>query len=114
MLQYPGIDPVAFSIGSFSVHWYGIMYLFAFASAWGIGMYRARRPGAIINQQQVENLITYGAFGVILGGRVGFVFFYGFDRSARTARYVGAVGRAVRPINDAVHERNHGVVSQCI
>lgn len=80
MLQYPDIDPVAFSIGSFSVHWYGIMYLFAFASAWGIGMYRARRPGAIINPQQVENLITYGAFGVILGGRVGFVFFYGFDQ----------------------------------
>lgn len=80
MLHYPDIDPVAFSLGPLSVHWYGIMYLCAFASAWALAVYRARRPGALITETQVENLITYGAFGVILGGRVGFVFFYGFDQ----------------------------------
>lgn len=79
MMTYPNIDPVAFSIGSFQVHWYGIMYLFAFASAWLLGMYRAGKPGAIINRVQVENLITWAAFGVILGGRVGYVFFYHLD-----------------------------------
>jgi phosphatidylglycerol:prolipoprotein diacylglycerol transferase len=79
MLQYPDIDPVAFSLGSFKVHWYGIMYLFAFVSAWLVAMYRAKQPGALINKAQVENLITYGAFGVILGGRFGYVVFYNFD-----------------------------------
>ncbi len=79
MLQYPDIDPIAFSIGSFSVHWYGIMYLLAFISAWLVAMYRAKQPGALITKAQVENLITYGAFGVILGGRFGYVIFYNFD-----------------------------------
>lgn len=79
MLQYPDIDPIAFSIGSFGVHWYGIMYLLAFISAWLVAMHRAKKPDALINKAQVENLITYGAFGVILGGRFGYVMFYNFD-----------------------------------
>lgn len=79
MLQYPSLDPIAFSLGPLQVHWYGIMYLCAFASAWYIGMRRAKAPHAIINREQVENMITYGAFGVILGGRIGYVFFYNVD-----------------------------------
>ncbi|QEI11166.1 prolipoprotein diacylglyceryl transferase [Cellvibrio japonicus] len=90
MLSYPDINPIALSIpgfelmgrdfGPFNVHWYGIMYLCAFASAWALAVYRARRPGSVITVPQVENLITYGAFGVIIGGRCGYVFFYGFDQ----------------------------------
>lgn len=95
MLQYPDLNPIAFTIpigpislgnmtiGPFSVHWYGIMYLLAFASAWLIAMHRAKSPTATINRAQVENLITYGAFGVILGGRVGYVLFYNFDQWLR-------------------------------
>jgi len=79
MMTYPDIDPIAFSIGSFQVHWYGIMYLFAFASAWLLGMYRAGLPNSLITRPQVENLITWAAFGVILGGRFGYVIFYHFD-----------------------------------
>lgn len=92
MLQYPDLNPVAFTIpigpitlgdmtiGPFNVHWYGIMYLLAFASAWLLALYRAKAQGTVINKTQVENLITYGAFGVILGGRFGYVIFYSFDQ----------------------------------
>jgi phosphatidylglycerol:prolipoprotein diacylglycerol transferase len=90
MLMYPDINPVALSLGPFevfdkvlgpfNVHWYGIMYLCAFVSAWALAMYRTRGPNPIVDKAQVENLITYGAFGVILGGRFGYVFFYGFDQ----------------------------------
>lgn len=95
MLQYPDLNPIAFTIpigpislggitiGPLNVHWYGIMYLLAFASAWMIAMYRAKSPTAAINKAQVENLITYGAFGVILGGRFGYVMFYNFDQFLR-------------------------------
>ncbi|HEY7884387.1 MAG TPA: prolipoprotein diacylglyceryl transferase [Cellvibrionaceae bacterium] len=79
MLTHPNFDPVAFSIGPLDVHWYGMMYLLAFASAWFVAMYRARQPACVVNREQVENLITYGAFGVIIGGRVGYVVFYNFD-----------------------------------
>lgn len=79
MLTYPGFDPVALELGPLKIHWYGIMYLFAFASAWLVAMYRAGAPHSLIKRSQVENLITYGAFGVILGGRFGYVVFYNFD-----------------------------------
>ncbi len=79
MLQYPDIDPIAVSLGPLKVHWYGVMYLCAFISAWAVAMHRAKSPTAIISREQVENMITYGAFGVILGGRMGYVFFYNFD-----------------------------------
>ena len=90
MLQFPDFDPVAVSIPSFevfdkvigplNVHWYGIMYMFAFLSAWLIALYRCGKPQSPITKVEVENLITYGAFGVILGGRFGYVIFYNFDK----------------------------------
>ncbi|MBU2886587.1 prolipoprotein diacylglyceryl transferase [Gilvimarinus agarilyticus] len=79
MLTHPNFDPVAISVGPLDVHWYGIMYLLAFAAAWGVAMHRAGRAGSPITRPQVENLITYGAFGVVLGGRFGYVVFYNFD-----------------------------------
>lgn len=88
-MKYPVIDPVALSIGPFEfggqeygpldIHWYGIMYLLGFAGAWLLAMRRAGFAHTIVNRKQVENLVTYVAFGVILGGRVGYVFFYHFD-----------------------------------
>lgn len=79
MLTHPDIDPVAISIGPLDIHWYGIMYLFAFATAWALAMHRADRADSPVTRPQVENLITYGAFGVVLGGRFGYVVFYNFD-----------------------------------
>ena len=78
-LSYPAIDPVALQIGPLAIHWYGLMYLFGFACAWFLAMHRAKAAHSVINRQQVESLITYGAFGVILGGRAGYVLFYHFN-----------------------------------
>ena len=90
MLPYPNIDPVAVSLGPFSVagrtigplevHWYGLMYLFGFAAAWVLGVYRARRqPWAPVKAGQMEDLVFYGALGLIIGARVGYVVFYGLE-----------------------------------
>lgn len=79
MLMHPNIDPVAFSIGPLSVHWYGIMYLLAFATAWWLALQRAKRPDSPLTAKQVEDLIVYGALGVVIGGRIGYVFFYNFE-----------------------------------
>lgn len=79
MLEYPEIDEIAFSI---DVRWYGLMYLAGFATAWFLGNYRARRPGALLTADQVGDLIFYGAIGVIAGGRLGYVLFYGLDQWA--------------------------------
>jgi phosphatidylglycerol:prolipoprotein diacylglycerol transferase len=78
MLTYPDIDPVALSLGPLKVHWYGVLYLVAFASAWWLGRYRARQPNSGWKVEQIEDLIFYGALGVVLGGRIGYVLFYNF------------------------------------
>lgn len=80
MLSYPEIDPVAISLGPLQVHWYGLMYLIGFAGAYWLANYRARQPGSGWTKEQVSDLIFYGAMGVILGGRCGYVLFYNFDR----------------------------------
>lgn len=89
MLTYPNIDPVivsldaftvfGFTIGPLSVHWYGMMYLFGFAGAWMLGVARTKKPWSPLKKSQIEDLIFYAAVGLVIGGRVGYVFFYNFS-----------------------------------
>lgn len=80
MLNYPAIDPVAFALGPIKVHWYGLMYLFGFLGAWRLALRRSDRPWSPVRRKQVEDLVVYCAFGVILGGRLGYVLFYNLDK----------------------------------
>lgn len=73
-MTYPQIDPVAISIGPLAIHWYGLMYLLAFTLVWLLGRYRAARYEWQPNQ--LEDLLFYGALGVIIGGRLGYALFY--------------------------------------
>lgn len=79
MLTYPDIDPVALQLGPLKIHWYGIMYLVAFAAAWWLGRRRARQPGSGWTTEQVADVVFYGALGTVLGGRIGYTLFYGLD-----------------------------------
>ena len=76
MLPYPKINPIAVQLGPLKVHWYGLMYLLGFSLAWWLGRLRARRPGAVMTPLQVDDLLFYGALGVVLGGRIGYMLFY--------------------------------------
>ncbi|QDH70790.1 prolipoprotein diacylglyceryl transferase [Marilutibacter alkalisoli] len=78
------IDPIAFSLGPLSVHWYGIMYLLGFLAAWWLGRQRIRAgrlPG--VDEQGFGDLLFYGMLGVVLGGRIGYVLFYAFGELIR-------------------------------
>jgi len=79
MLTYPDIDPVALSLGPIKIHWYGLMYLVGFAAAWWLGQMRAKLPSSPMKVDQVSDLIFYCAMGAVLGGRLGYVFFYDFS-----------------------------------
>ncbi|MWP46838.1 prolipoprotein diacylglyceryl transferase [Gilliamella sp. Pas-s27] len=78
-LQFPQIDPIAFSIGPISLHWYGAMYLFGVLGALYLAKRRANKPNSKWTLQQVENLLFWGFLGLFIGGRLGYVFFYNFD-----------------------------------
>ena len=77
MLTFPNIDPVVIQLGPLAIHWYGLMYLFAFGSALWLGNRRAEAAG--FTKEQVSDLIFLGAIGVVLGGRIGYIFFYQFE-----------------------------------
>ena len=76
---YPDIDPVALQLGPLKIHWYGLMYLLGFLSAWWLGSVRAKSPGSNWTKEQVSDLIFYGAVGLILGARLGYILFYNFS-----------------------------------
>lgn len=80
VLIHPQFDPVAVHLGPIQAHWYGLMYLLAFAFAYGLAWYRTtlstKEGRADWNSDMVSDLVFYGAMGVILGGRIGYVLFY--------------------------------------
>jgi phosphatidylglycerol:prolipoprotein diacylglycerol transferase len=80
MFVYPHPDPVAISLGPLHVRWYGLMYLIGFLAAWWLARRRAARPGSTWSPADVDDLIFYSAVGVILGGRLGWMLFYGTER----------------------------------
>jgi len=71
-------DPVLFSLGPVEVHWYGIMYLLSFAGAWWLGQRRRAAGRLPVTADQFSDLAFYVMLGVIVGGRLGYMFFYNF------------------------------------
>jgi phosphatidylglycerol---prolipoprotein diacylglyceryl transferase len=76
------IDPIAIPLPVWphGIHWYGIMYLLGFAFAWWLGRRRVRAgrlPG--VDEEGFGDLLFYGMLGVVVGGRIGYVLFYGMD-----------------------------------
>jgi phosphatidylglycerol:prolipoprotein diacylglycerol transferase len=86
MLVHPEFKPIAFSLGltpvlaygplTLSVRWYGLMYLAGFLIFSTLGRLRARQAWRGISVQDVDDLLFFGVFGVILGGRLGYVLLY--------------------------------------
>lgn len=80
MLVHPGFDPIAFAIGPLAVRWYGLMYLIAFAAFYLLGRRRLQQPQFAatsgLSVRDLEDLLFWGAVGVVLGGRLGYVLFY--------------------------------------
>jgi phosphatidylglycerol---prolipoprotein diacylglyceryl transferase len=71
-------DPVAFKIGSFSIHWYGIAYFLGIFLAF---LY-AKRLGTLspryFNIKDVDDSLVWIVIGILIGGRLGYVLFYDF------------------------------------
>ncbi|QTH64854.1 prolipoprotein diacylglyceryl transferase [Psychrosphaera ytuae] len=85
---FPQIDPVMFSIGPLSVHWYGMMYLVGLGCAYFLAMREVKAGRSPFTEQQVSDLLFYGFMGAVLGGRLGYVFFYQFERFVEDPMYL--------------------------
>jgi len=76
----PNIDPVAIALGPVKVHWYGLMYVIGFLALWFFTSRRAKQLNSGWTAEQVSDLVFYGALGVILGGRIGYMLFYNLSQ----------------------------------
>ena len=86
MIAFPNISPEIFSITIFgmevALRWYALAYIVGLILGWRIAVLAANRPAlwrdnlSPIEAVQVEDLLTWVIVGVILGGRLGYVFFY--------------------------------------
>lgn len=71
------MNPVAFSLGSLEVHWYGLMYLVAVVVVWGFLAYNIKHAqNAPITLNQLTDLIIALIVGVLVGARLGYTLFY--------------------------------------
>lgn len=70
------IDPVIFSLGHFQVRWYGLMYVVAFVAVYLLIRFRVKTESGEYDMATVERFFTWAIAGVLIGGRLGYVFFY--------------------------------------
>jgi len=99
MLTHPQFDPVALRIpfdgqplqlpfslpligdtfGPLAIHWYGLMYGLAFIIGYFVVKALARRREMGLTDSDVMDFVTYIVLGVVLGGRLGYILFYGLS-----------------------------------
>lgn len=72
----PEIDPVAIQLGPLAIRWYSLSWLAAF----GLIFFLANKNLSKFSKEQLSNLMFYGLLGAIIGGRVGYMIFYGSNQ----------------------------------
>lgn len=77
-MTFPVIDPVFLRIGPLELRWYGLMYIFAFSSAYFIIRIAAGKRNLPLTKDDIADLVFAVALGIILGGRLGYILFYNF------------------------------------
>lgn len=76
---FQSLDPIALSIGPLTVRWYGIAYILGFICGGAMIVYVARRWKIKFNFDALVTVLLCVVIGVIVGGRLGYVLFYGFE-----------------------------------
>ncbi len=71
-------DGIAFTIPvlNFPVHWYGLMYLFAFFTCYMVIWKTNLRQNIGIKKEQMDSFVTWVIAGILIGARLGYVLFY--------------------------------------
>jgi phosphatidylglycerol:prolipoprotein diacylglycerol transferase len=78
-IPYPRIDPILLDLGDVKVRWYGISYIVAFVLAGFVLHGLARRGRWPVAPNKVADVLFWGILGVFIGGRLGYVVFYGVE-----------------------------------
>ncbi len=77
-IPYPQINPVFLEFGPLQFRWYGLMYLIGLAAAYFLMKRKATAQALPIRSDQIYDMVVFAAFGVFIGGRIGYTLFYNF------------------------------------
>ncbi|MBZ0134896.1 MAG: prolipoprotein diacylglyceryl transferase [Planctomycetes bacterium] len=87
LLEHPNIDPVIFTLlrndagdPVLALRWYGLMYVVAFVFGFLVFRWLQKSGYLRIKAAEVTNYIVVGVLGTFIGGRLGYLLFYQFDR----------------------------------
>lgn len=69
-------DGIAIHLGSFPVHWYGLMYLFAFVTCYALIWKMNVKQKIGITKPRMDSFVTWVIAGILIGARLGYVLFY--------------------------------------
>lgn len=78
-MKFPELNPVFLSLGPLQFRWYGLMYVLGFIASYFMIRSEVRRKSLSLTRDDVADLVFYGAMGVVLGGRVGYILFYNLE-----------------------------------
>ncbi|MEC8319055.1 MAG: prolipoprotein diacylglyceryl transferase [Pseudomonadota bacterium] len=76
VIAFPAIDPIALQLGPLAIRWYALAYIAGILLGWRYASWLAGRRGAAIPPQAFDDFVMWATLGIILGGRLGYVFFY--------------------------------------
>ena len=74
-MKFPNIDPTAFEIFGVGIKWYGISYALGLLLALWYAKKIAKKSAAV-EVKVLDDVLIWTAFGIIIGGRLGYVIFY--------------------------------------
>lgn len=70
------INPLAFKVGFLEITWYSLMYLVGLAVVYYLLVWRIKRKESVWNKEKIQDFLGYAFSGLLIGGRLGYVFFY--------------------------------------
>ena len=79
MMIHPQFDPVLISIGPLAIRWYALCYIVGFMLFLWLGRRRIAQGNTLFTREMLDDFLTWGILGVIIGGRLGYVLFYKFS-----------------------------------
>jgi len=71
-----GLSPIALDLGLIQIRWYSLAYLVGILLGYWYMLRLIAQPGAPMARRHADDLMLYATLGIILGGRLGYVFFY--------------------------------------